>query len=78
MINIPPQRGRDRPRRAPVDEEDVSIPYAPHPQEVTQAQPEFHLALLVEKEQQQRGVSVVDGFIQELMVRHKKCVFVVD
>ena len=43
-MNIPPRRGRNRPRRAlPVDEEATSTPYTPPPQEKSQVQPEFQV-----------------------------------
>ena len=36
------------------------------------------LVLLVKGEREQRGAPASDGFIQGLVVCHKKCVFVVD
>ena len=29
---MPPQKGRNRPRKVPMDEEATSVPHAPHPQ----------------------------------------------
>ena len=45
-INLPPRRGRDRPRMTPVDEKAVSAPHALPPQGEPQASPELQIQAL--------------------------------